>query len=87
MKYITQIICFDPIKLENKAKEISKEKGIENFNNYDFTQIWEDSQGYTVSEHYIEDFKTKERIHLTLKNSWQRDNERLRNINLVINND
>lgn len=85
---LTYIGNVNPNQLENKIKEIAKERGIDSFSNYDQSCLFgPDSQGYYVTEHFIEDLETKQRLHVVFKNSYQKDQSFSRNKNLMINND
>lgn len=86
-KYLIVTRSIKPEQLQDEIKTIAEENGIKNFNRYDFSHVWEDSQGYTVYNEFIEDYATKKRLNLTIKNSYQKDLKNQQQKNLTINND
>jgi TolB-like protein len=67
--------CISPAEIDNKVREIAKEKGIEVVSFYDFQQTWQDAQHFTVYENFVQCLKTNKKLKVIIRSSYKRSQE------------
>jgi hypothetical protein len=67
--------CIPPSEIDNKVREIAKENGVEVFSYYDFQQVWQDAQHFTVYENFVQCLRTKKKLKVIIRSSLKRAQE------------